>query len=43
MRDAQRVTIQLPEGGEVTIVDPEYLDVGVEASSVSLVGLRPPG
>lgn len=42
LRDERRVTIQLPEGGEVTIVDPEYLDVGVEASSVSLVGLRPP-
>ena len=43
IRDAQRVTIQLPEGGEVTIQDPDYLDVGVEAAarrSPSIIEVR---
>jgi hypothetical protein len=42
VRDEHRVTIKLASGGEITLRDPEYVDGGVEASSVALVGLRPP-
>jgi hypothetical protein len=42
VKDEHRVTIRLADGGEITLRNPQYIDAGVEPSSVALVGLRPP-